>query len=319
MLEYVDIIYGASYGDEGKGKISAMHAKNYDYVCRFNGGSNAGHTFYVGDKKVITHIVPSGIAFGKKSIIGPNCVLCIEDFFNELAELDRLNFDTNLVKVSPKAHIVTKKHKEQDINTFAVTLGTTAKGIGPCYSEKALRTGLRAEEILPKQYLWDEKLSGKVLCEGAQSSWLDINYGSYPYVTSSECLPYGACSLGFSPKKIRYIAAVAKMYDTRAGTDPYFDLDDDETKLVAYLGNEFGTTTGRARKVKWLNLDKLKYALEIGGAEQLYLNKGDILEKANVFKLYYDNELVTFKTMDDMKSFITEKIENVIVMFHFEE
>ena len=109
------------------------------------------------------------------------------------------------------------------------------------------------------------------------------------------------------------------MYDTRAGTDPYFDLDDDETKLVAYLGNEFGTTTGRARKVKWLNLDKLKYALEVGGAEQLYLNKGDILEKANVFKLYYDNELVTFKTMDDMKSFITEKIENVIVMFHFEE
>ena len=307
-IENVDVIFGASWGDEGKGKISARIASQYDYVCRFNGGSNAGHTFYVGDKKVVTHIVPSGIAFGKPSIIGPNCVVCVEDFFSEVAELARLNFDVKLIKISPKAHIVQKKHKEQDINTYAATLGTTSKGIGPCYADRALRVGTRACEIIPEDYLWDEKLKGNVLCEGAQSFWLDINQGNYPYVTSSECLPYASCSLGFSPKKINRIFAVAKMYDTRSGTDPYFDLDDEETKLVAKLGNEVGATTGRPRQVKWLNLNKLAHALDKAGATMLYLNKGDILEQANIFKLYFNSELVVFKTMDEMKSFIQEKI-----------
>jgi len=319
MIECVDVIYGASWGDEGKGKISALHAHYYDYVCRFNGGSNAGHTFYVGDKKVVTHIVPSGIAFGKTSVIGPNCVICVEDFFNEVAELHRLNFDVNLIKISPKAHVVLKKHKEQDANLYAASLGTTSRGIGPCYSDRALRVGTRASEILPEKYLWDEKLEGKVLCEGAQSFWLDINYGNYPYVTSSECLPYASCSLGFSPKKIRGIVAVAKMYDTRSGTDPYFDLDNEETQLVAKLGNEFGSTTGRPRQVKWLNLDKLIFALEKGGADQLYLNKGDILEQANIFKLYYNSELISFSNMQSMQDFIKSKISDVIVMFHFEK
>lgn len=317
-IENVDVIFGASWGDEGKGKISARIASQYDYVCRFNGGSNAGHTFYVGDKKVVTHIVPSGIAFGKPSIIGPNCVVCVEDFFSEVAELARLNFDVKLIKISPKAHIVQKKHKEQDINTYAATLGTTSKGIGPCYADRALRVGTRACEIIPEGYLWDEKLEGKVLCEGAQSFWLDINQGNYPYVTSSECLPYASCSLGFSPKKINQIFAVAKMYDTRSGTDPYFDLDDEETKLVAKLGNEVGATTGRPRQVKWLNLNKLAHALDKAGATMLYLNKGDILEQANIFKLYFNSELVVFKTMDEMKSFIQEKITDIQIVWDFQ-
>ena len=317
-IENVDVIFGASWGDEGKGKISARIASQYDYVCRFNGGSNAGHTFYVGDKKVVTHIVPSGIAFGKPSIIGPNCVVCVEDFFSEVAELARLNFDVKLIKISPKAHIVQKKHKEQDINTYAATLGTTSKGIGPCYADRALRVGTRACEIIPEGYLGDEKLEGNVLCEGAQSFWLDINQGNYPYVTSSECLPYASCSLGFSPKKINQIFAVAKMYDTRSGTDPYFDLDDEETKLVAKLGNEVGATTGRPRQVKWLNLDKLAHALDKAGATMLYLNKGDILEQANIFKLYFNSELVVFKTMDEMKSFIQEKITDIQIVWDFQ-
>ena len=317
-IENVDVIFGASWGDEGKGKISARIASQYDYVCRFNGGSNAGHTFYVGDKKVVTHIVPSGIAFGKPSIIGPNCGVCVEDFFSEVAELARLNFDVKLIKISPKAHIVQKKHKEQDINTYAATLGTTSKGIGPCYADRALRVGTRACEIIPEDYLWDEKLKGNVLCEGAQSFWLDINQGNYPYVTSSECLPYASCSLGFSPKKINRIFAVAKMYDTRSGTDPYFDLDDEETKLVAKLGNEVGATTGRPRQVKWLNLNKLAHALDKAGATMLYLNKGDILEQANIFKLYFNSELVVFKTMDEMKSFIQEKITDIQIVWDFQ-
>lgn len=317
MIEYVDIIYGASWGDEGKGKISARLCPGYDYVCRFNGGSNAGHTFYVDGEKVVTHIVPSGIAFGKKSIIGPNCVLSVEDFFSEVSYLGKMGFDTSLIKVSPKAHIVLKKHKDQDIEHYTSKLGTTAQGIGPCYSDKALRVGLRAGEVLPSQYLWNEELSGKVLCEGAQSFWLDINQGNYPHVTSSECLPYAACSLGFSPKKINNIIAVAKMYDTRSGVDPYFDLDDDETILVAKLGNEFGSTTGRARQVKWLSLDRLEYALNFSGAETLYLNKGDILEQANIFKLYYNYKLISFENMDQMKKFIKEKINNVLIEFDF--
>jgi len=263
-IENVDVIFGASWGDEGKGKISARIASQYDYVCRFNGGSNAGHTFYVGDKKVVTHIVPSGIAFGKPSIIGPNCVVCVEDFFSEVAELARLNFDVKLIKISPKAHIVQKKHKEQDINTYAATLGTTSKGIGPCYADRALRVGTRACEIIPEDYLWDEKLKGNV------------------------------------------------------GTDPYFDLDDEETKLVAKLGNEVGATTGRPRQVKWLNLDKLAHALDKAGATMLYLNKGDILEQANIFKLYFNSELVVFKTMDEMKSFIQEKITDIQIVWDFQ-
>ena len=318
MIEAVDVIFGASWGDEGKGKISSRIAKNYDYVCRFNGGSNAGHTFYVNDKKVITHVIPSGIAFNIPSIIGPNCVVCIEEFFAELSYLEHLGFNPKLVKISPKAHIVTPHHKEQDANYYSKLIGTTSKGIGLCYADKALRTGVRADTVMPKEYLWDEKLDGHVLCEGAQSFWLDINQGSYPYVTSSECLPYASCSLGFSPKKIRDIIAVAKMYDTRSGVDPYFDLDDEETQLVAKLGNEYGTTTGRARQVKWLNLDKLSYAIEKAGANILYMNKGDTLEEAKIFKLYHNSELLSFSDIEEMKAFILEKVKEVQIVWDFQ-
>jgi len=317
MLKHVDIIFGAAWGDEGKGKISSRIAKNYDAICRFNGGSNAGHTFYVNDKKVITHIVPSGIAHNILSIIGPNCVVCVEDFFAELSYLEFMGFDTRLVKISPKAHIVTPTHKEQDAALYANVLGTTSKGIGLCYSDRALRTGIRAESIIPEKYLWDEKLDGKILCEGAQAFWLDINQGSYPYVTSSECLPYAACSLGFSPKKINDIIAVAKMYDTRSGIDPYFDLDNEETKLIANLGNEFGSTTGRPRQIKWLNIDKLAFVVEKSGANILYMNKGDILEQANIFKAYYSNELLNFENIESMKSFISDKVKDIQIVWDF--
>ena len=315
-VEYVDIIFGAAWGDEGKGKISSRIADKYDSVCRFNGGSNAGHTFYINGKKVVTHIVPSGIAFGKNCVIGPNCVVSVEDYFIERRQLEDLGYDISLIKISPKAHIVSSDHKLRDQSDNSKMIGTTSKGIGPCYADKVSRTGIRAENVLPEEMLWDEHLSGAVLCEGAQSFWLDINQGNYPYVTSSECLPYAACSLGFSPKKIRNIIAVAKMYDTRSGTDPYFDMDDDETKLVAKLGNEFGATTGRPRQVKWLNLSKLKYAIEKSGATELVMNKGDILEEAGIYKLFFDEELVIFKKMSQMKKFITERI-NIDVTFDF--
>lgn len=300
----MDVIFGAAWGDEGKGKISARLAPSYDYVCRYNGGSNAGHTFYVDGQKVVTHLVPSGICYGKKSVIGPNCVVCVEDLLKELAALSAAAFDTNLVKISPKAHMVSNEHKQQDKELYSKKLGTTSRGIGPCYADKALRTGTRCESFLPDNFLWDETLEGQVLCEGAQSFWLDINQGNYPYVTSSECLPYSACSLGFSPHKIREIIAVAKMYDTRSGVDPYFDVDNEETQCIAKLGNEFGATTGRARQVKYLNLDKLIHSLNVSGATIVYLNKGDILEQAGVFKCYLQDKLLSFGGIENMKDYI---------------
>lgn len=321
-IEYVDVIFGASYGDEGKGKIAANLAPLYDYVCRYNGGSNAGHTFYVDGKKVVTHIVPSGLPFGVKSIVGPNCVVNIEDLYQELAELSMSNFNSRFLKISPRAHIVTAEHKSVDAKEYSTKLGTTSKGIGPCYADKINRTGIRAESIVPNNMLWDEKLEGRVLCEGAQGFWLDINQGSYPYVTSSECLPYAACSLGFAPQKIRNIYAVAKMYDTRAGIDPYFDLDDEETQLVAKLGNEFGSTTGRPRKIKWLNLNKLKHVLRVSGTTHLILNKGDVLEKANIFKVYDENSnLIQYNTLDEMTDHVTgsirEEFPNIDIQLYF--
>lgn len=307
-IDCVDVIFGAAWGDEGKGKIATRIADNYDFVCRYNGGSNAGHTFYIDNQKIVTHIVPTGIAFGKKSIIGPNCVINKEDFFKEIEYLEQHGFDTSLVKISRKAHVVTDLHIRIDKEKYAGLIGTTSKGIGPCYADKVSRIGIRAQDVFEDKWLWDEELYGNVLCEGAQSFWLDINYGSYPFVTSSECLPYAACSLGFSPKKIKNIIGVAKMYDTRSGVDPYFDLNNEETELIARIGNEFGSTTGRPRKIKYLNIDKLVFALNKSGANILYMNKGDVLKEANVFKCIKDENVIQFNSLDEMKCFIKAEI-----------
>ena len=308
MINSVDVIFGAAWGDEGKGKIATRIVDNYEFICRYNGGSNAGHTFYINGEKIVTHIVPTGVAFGKKSIIGPNCVVNKDDFFKEIDYLNSLGFDTSLVKISRKAHVVTDDHINLDKEKYSGLLGTTSKGIGPCYADKASRTGIRADEVFEEKWLWDEELYGDILCEGAQSFWLDINYGSYPYVTSSECLPYSACSLGFSPKNIRNIIGVAKMYDTRSGIDPYFDLNNEETELIAKLGNEFGSTTGRPRKIKYLNVDKLIFALNKSGANALYLNKGDVLKEANVFKCIKDQNTIEFEDLSAMKCFVKSEV-----------
>ena len=220
MIKAVDIIFGLAWGDEGKGKISNAIAKNYDIVCRWNGGPNAGHTVYLNNKKYKTHIIPCGVFQNKLSVIGPNCVINVDKFFDEIEYLQKEGFDTSLIKVSPKAHIITERHIRYDLKFLKPKLGTTGQGIAPAYSDKMLRVGKLAGDYIDKKYLWDGNLEGEILCEGAQSFWLDINYGNYPYVTSSETLPYNACSLGFSPKKIRDIIGVAKIYDTKSGVDP---------------------------------------------------------------------------------------------------
>jgi len=313
MIKAVDIVFGLCWGDEGKGKVANTLAENYDYVCRWNGGPNAGHTVYINQKKYKTHIIPSGIFHGKHSIIGPNCVINIDKFFDEIEYLQKEGFDTSLVKVSPRAHIITQKHIEYDLKFLKPKLGTTGQGIAPCYADKMLRTGKRAKDYLDDKFIWDEKLNGLVLCEGAQSFWLDINYGNYPYVTSSETLPYSACSLGFNPKLIREIIGVAKIYDTKSGNDPMFPeslWEDQDLNKIIELGAEFGSTTGRKRIINWLNLDYLLKAMNFSATTYLIVNKCDILQQLNKYKLYHNNKLISFNDLNETKSYILSTINN---------
>lgn len=307
MIRGVDIIFGLCWGDEGKGKISGALASKYNYVCRWNGGPNAGHTVYLNDKKYKTHLIPSGVFHGKPSIIGPNCVINIDKFFDEIEYLQKEGFDTSLIKVSPKAHIITERHIQYDLRFLKPKLGTTGQGIAPAYSDKMLRIGKLAGNYLEEKYIWNGNLDGDILCEGAQSFWLDINYGDYPFVTSSETLPYNACSLGFSPKFIRDIIGVAKIYDTKSGVDPLFPeklWDDPELSRIIELGQEFGATTGRKRIVNWLRLDKLTEAIKKSGVNKLIINKCDILQKVHSYKLLLNSNLIKFNNFHNMENYI---------------
>jgi len=315
MIDYADIIFGLAWGDEGKGKISNAISKNYDMVCRWNGGPNAGHTVYLGDKKYKTHIIPCGVFQNKLSVIGPNCVVNVDKFFDEINYLKYEGFDTSLIKVSEKAHIITQEHINYDLKVLKEKLGTTGQGIAPAYADKMLRVGKLAKDFIDKQYLWDGELKGKILCEGAQSFWLDINYGDYPYVTSSETLPYSACSLGFSPKKIRSIIGVAKIYDSKSGVDPLFPnslLEDSALVKLIELGQEYGTTTKRKRLVNWLDLNRLISAVRKSGVTNLIINKCDILEALNLFKIkveYKDQpQLIEFDCLNSMKKYIFDHL-----------
>lgn len=311
-IKLVDICCGLNWGDEAKGKVIAQLSKTrkYDFVCRWAGGHNAGHTIYIKGLKYKTHIVPSGIFYNIPSIIGPDCVINKDEFEKEISYLFENNFPTHLIKVSPKAHVITNKHIYEDKSTYAYTQGSTSKGTAPCYRDKYARIGIQAKDVsFFKPFLWDEVLHGNILCEGAQGFWLDINNGNYPYVTSSTTLPYGACSLGFSPKYIRNIVGVTKIYDTRSGIDPNFPetlLEDYQLSTIATVGNELGTTTGRRRKVNWLNLNKLIQAINISGTNIIVMSKIDVLQRVNIFKLIYgyDKKIWSFDSIEIMQTFI---------------
>ena len=310
-VEFADVCFGCCWGDEGKGKIVAQLAKEggYDYVCRWAGGNNAGHTVYVNSKKYATHLIPSGVFYGVKSIIGPGCVVNIKAFFKEINYLKENGFDTNLIKISPCAHVIQDYHLEDDMKYYGGQ-GTTRRGIAPCYRDKFGRTGKRVQDFVEfNDFLWDGYLSGKVLCEGAQGTWLDPDFGNYPYVTSSTTLPYGIGSLGIPPQLVRNIYGAAKIYDTRVGTDPYFPenlLDDPTLHKLAILGGEYGVSTGRMRKTNWLNLDKLIQSVVITGTTILVISKTDILEDLNIFKLYHNMTLVEFESLDHMCNYILD-------------
>lgn len=320
-IEYVDIVCGLAWGDEAKGKIVAdlVRTKEYDWVCRWNGGSNAGHTVYVNGKKYNTNIIPSGVFHNISCFIGPDCFVNLEDLDRELNYLKENGFNTDLIKISPRAHIITDEHKHTDGEYHSKVQGSTKKGIAPCAGSKFERKGIRMMDILTEQQelkvfnpnihiLKDEEyVSGKLLCEGAQGFWLDINYGSYPYVTSAYTLPYSACSLGFLPRHIRYIYGAAKIYDTRVGVDPEFDktiTNREESNIIAIEGCEYGTTTGRLRKANWLNMDKLEIAIKASGCTHLVISKVDIFEKTNTFRTL-DKE---FSSLKELKQYIKNRL-----------
>jgi adenylosuccinate synthase len=321
-INNVDIVFGASWGDEGKGKITHFLASKtdfngqpyYDFVARWNGGSNAGHTIYHKGKKFATHIVPSGVFYDITSVIGPNCVVNLDSFYKEINQLSYGGIDTSLIKIHPNAHIVTDEHIAEDKAKLAGKLGTTSQGIAPAYRDKYARTGLLAKDsTIDKSFLLREDLHGNILCEGAQGFHLDINYGNYPYVTSSECLPYAACSLGFAPQKIKNIYACSKLYDTRSGEDPLFPsslLEDPILSEIGEIGKEYGVTTGRRRKVNWLNLDKLIEALCVSGATELVVNKCDIIKQVGVYKLFHYDEVIEFTTITEMQHYISHSCYN---------
>jgi adenylosuccinate synthase len=325
-IEYADIVFGLAWGDEGKGKVISKLSNNYDIVARWAGGANAGHTIYLNGKRYKSHIIPSGVFTDSLSFIGPGCVVNESSFLEEISYLKENGFDTSLVKISPKAFLVQEENLIQDSQNNII--GTTNKGIGPTYTDKVARRGKRvidSEKLFP--YIEDVTLRGRILCEGAQGFWLDLDWGNYPYVTSSTTLPYGACSLGISPKKIRDIIGVAKLYDTRVGLDPDFPASlnqDPELSLIQTLGEEFGTTTGRKRTVNWLNLDKLIQAINISGATTIIINKCDIIEKAKLFKFYYsghlqeyDNLFMMIDAIRDILLFRCLSLKKELIYFSF--
>jgi len=332
----IDVLLGLQWGDEGKGKIVDYFAKDYDVVARFQGGPNAGHTLYVGDKKIVLHQIPSGVFHANKlNFIGNGVVL---DPVVLKRECDTVaSFGVDLKKnlfIAERAHLILPTHRALDKAAEASKgnqkIGSTLKGISPTYMDKTGRNGLRVGDLLDKNFTtayiklrlkhqrlldnyafteditpWEEEFfealeflkqlnivngesfinkqlqaGKKVLAEGAQGSMLDIDFGTFPFVTSSNTISAGVCSgLGVAPQKIREVFGVTKAYCTRVGAGPFpTELDNDLGEALRKTGNEFGATTGRPRRCGWIDLVALKYACMINGVTSIVMTKADVLD-----------------------------------------
>ena len=310
-----DIVVGVQAGDEAKGKVTHHLCKNGDYthVLRFNGGCNAGHTIYHEGKKFVTHHIPAGVFYGIKSIIGSGCVVNVKQFFKELKELKEGGIDVDgKVFIARNAHIITDSHLEQDGRDDCI--GTTKRGNGPAYRDKYNRTGVLATSLHDlKPYLVDlyEEFHGenqvRVLCEGAQGFELDIDWGDYPYVTSSHCTTAGALPNGVPHKWIRNVWGVAKIYETYVGAKKFEPAGPDFALLRKY-GEEFGATTGRPRQCNWLNLDKLTKAINVNGVNRLVINKMDVMRQLGRWTLISNGKETNFKTEPEMRSFLHKRL-----------
>jgi adenylosuccinate synthase len=325
MLE-VDVIVGVQHGDEGKGKVthSLLRDGDYTHCVRYNGGCNAGHTIYHEGQKYVTHHIPAGVFYGIKSIIGPGCTIDVDKFLEEVAALKGAGFDTDKIYVAKNAHIIQYQHRHQDSDE--IKIGTTRTGNGPCYSDKYARTGIRAKDH-PKlqQYLIDMyeefhifQKDSTVLCEGAQGFSLDIDWGDYPYVTSSHCTVAGAFLNGFPPRSLRKVYGVAKAYETYVGSKR-FQPDGLTFCEIQKAGKEYGATTGRRRQCKWMNLTQLQRAIDINSVDHLIVNKVDVLEQVDQWSVEVgspDNSaLFTFKDKGQFCDYITKYLGSVEVTF----
>lgn len=364
-MSKVDCVIGIAFGDEGKGKIVDYLSDNYDVIARFGGGDNAGHTLYKDGKKVTLHNIPSGILNPEKiNIIGNGCVINPISFKKEVEKLIEMGIDvkSNLI-ISDKAHIITPIHIEWDKyneSQRSEKIGTTMKGIGPCYTDKVKRSGLMVKDVIKNDfYQWGIKINNqlglpfdvpnltefyeaikflkefniqeteilinelldsgkKVLAEGAQAFGLDIDFGTYPYVTSSVTSIAGVCQgLGVAPKRIGKTYGIIKAYQTRVGNGPFeTELFDDIGEKICKIGNEFGSTTGRKRRCGWLNLDELKRAITICGVDSLVMTKVDVLTGFEKIGIYNNGNLSYFpgwKSEDSVEfTFFLSEIERLL-------
>jgi adenylosuccinate synthase len=324
-LVYTDIVVDLSYGDCGKGKVAHHLLKNgeYTHVLRYNGGCNAGHTIYHQGKKFVTHHIPAGVFYGIKSIIGPGCVVNDTKFFQELKSLHDSEIDTTTVSIAKNAHCILNKHLQEELTESKI--GTTKRGNGPAYRDKYDRSGTRAEDCPTlKNYTVDlykelhcSEEEVYLLCEGAQGFGLDIDWGDYPYVTSSHCTSAGALLNGIPWHSVRYVYGVIKAYDTYVGAKNFQLKDTRFTDIIRDLGQEYGATTGRPRQINWLDLDHAKKGATINGITHLIVNKMDILLDLHVWKAYANGKLITFTSDQEMREFITNFFPGVKVTFSY--
>ena len=317
MIEYADVIVDLQAGDTGKGKVcntlSEKH-NEYTHVIRYNGGGNAGHTIYKNGKKIVTHFIPSGIVNGVKSIIGPGCVVNPIKLLQEIKQLEHNGIEVvgNLF-IDKRVHIITAEHIDRD--STDTKIGTTKTGNGPCYSDKYTRSGNRAEnaEVLESFVIdiYDELHNGKdtkILFEGAQGFELDVDWGDYPYVTSSHCTVGSAVLNGVPPQKIRKVYGVCKAYNTYVGAKE-FEVPSKIFDKIREVGNEYGSTTGRPRQIGWTNLDDVIKAANINGVTHMVVNKVDVLEKVGTFKVIHKGKEVNFVDKEFFKVFFDSAIK----------
>jgi adenylosuccinate synthase len=331
------VIVGAQWGDEGKGKIVDLLAQECDVVCRYQGGPNAGHTIVVDGETFKIRQTPSGVISGKTSVIGAGCVVDPQVLLEELDDLAARGIDTSVVVVSGNAHLIMPWHlaidQASERRLGRLQIGTTRRGIGPAYADKASRLGIRVQDVLDPKILrqkievalaeknvWLERVyevepfeledvwsryasyaerlapyvadvsllvdtalnNGKhVLFEGAQATLLDLDHGTYPFVTSSNPIASGAATgVGIGPTRIDRVIGVSKAYVTRVGEGPFpSEIAGPQQAQLRQLGGEFGTVTGRERRCGWLDLVALRYAVRVNGMTSLALTKLDVLSE----------------------------------------
>jgi adenylosuccinate synthase len=340
----MDVLLGLQWGDEGKGKVVDVLTPGYEVVCRFQGGPNAGHTLEFEEHKYVLRSIPSGIFQGDKiNVVGNGVVIDPALFMGEIDQLAKSGHKLNdRLMISKKAHLILPTHRLLDAANEAAKgqgkIGTTGKGIGPAYTDKVSRNGLRvgdilhdfkrkykeaaalhlnrlkqmnfpvdSEELAAAEKEWFEGIDclkqfklidsehflnkkigegKKILCEGAQGTMLDIDFGSYPFVTSSNTVCSGACTgLGVAPRHIDRVFGIFKAYCTRVGSGPFpTELFDENGKLMRDRGNEYGSVTGRPRRCGWIDLVALRYAVMINGVTDLIMMKSDVLDSFDTIK-----------------------------------